>query len=219
MTEKLLWFRFYPLDFLGSRMVKSMRPEDVGYYMKLLCHEWDGGPLPLDNRELANLLGISPRTMVKVWKGVGKCFVETEDGYVNERLETIREEQLELVEKRRKAGSQGAARRWKGQRKPSPPTTDGADSNANGTPNGNANSKATDLPMAVGKGRKGLTQSSSSSLDPARAAKPADPTRVTLPSIPSADHQPEVIRSRIETERRKLEHLAAQPTGPPGNDD
>jgi uncharacterized protein YdaU (DUF1376 family) len=53
--SKLPWFPFYASDFLTS--TGSMSNEEVGAYIKLLCHQWDKGVLPKDPVRLARLAG------------------------------------------------------------------------------------------------------------------------------------------------------------------
>lgn len=208
MAEKLQWFRFFPQDFLGSRKVKAMTTEEVGYYIKLLCLEWEGGPLPTDIREMAILLGVSTRAMRKAWDGVAKCFIETDEGYINERLEKVRAEQLEFVEKKRIAGAKGATTRW------------GGHNTANSSANSTTNSSANGLPMAIRQEKERRPASPR-----ARAKRPGSVAtaggQVTLPSIPAS--LPARTAEKLDSERRRLREQAAKEaearaTGPPGQD-
>lgn len=135
MPENLPWFPLYVQDILTSRTVKAMPHKEVGCYFLLLCHEWDGGPLPTDMRSLGALIGLASPAMKKVWETVGECFVQTDEGYINERLETIRTEQIERFGQRSKAGARAARSRWESH----PNRIRGAsESHSESHPNGNA---------------------------------------------------------------------------------
>jgi uncharacterized protein YdaU (DUF1376 family) len=96
------WFPFYATDFTNSRKVRTMSPEEVGIYTLLLCHQWDGGPLPDDDVELSSLAnGAQSNTVRTVLE---RCFVLFEHGWVNERLEQVRVEQVEKREQKVRAG-------------------------------------------------------------------------------------------------------------------
>lgn len=106
------WFPMWAVDFVNSRKVRVMTPEEVGVYILLLCHQWNDGPLPDDERELSVLAnGADANTVEAVLERV---FARTEDGWVNERLELVREEQEEKREQKVRAGKASAkARRRK----------------------------------------------------------------------------------------------------------
>lgn len=57
-------FQFYPRDFVSSRAVSLMTPEQRGGYIMLLCHAWmseEPGTLPADDPTLATLSGLGDR--------------------------------------------------------------------------------------------------------------------------------------------------------------
>ena len=112
------WFPFYPADFLNSPSVKRLYPQEVGWYVLLLCYEWIDGPLPADPEELALRCGTDSEAIATSWPRLGRCFKKTEDGqhYINPRLEEIRAEQNMKRRKLSKAGSKGAKSMW-GKRK------------------------------------------------------------------------------------------------------
>ena len=113
MNGNMPWFPMYAQDFTNSRAVRTMSPEAVGIYTLMLCHEWDGGPLPADAPAIAAILGVDDMTIHRVWPQVSQCFVRCGDGLVNDRLEQVRDEQNRKHAERCRAGKKGAAKRWK----------------------------------------------------------------------------------------------------------
>lgn len=103
------WFPFWAADFANSRRVRVMTPEEVGCYILLLAHQWDSGPLPNDLTELAMLCnGASPNTVEAVLE---RCFNAVDGAFVNERLEEVREEQVEKRMQKVRAGRASARAR------------------------------------------------------------------------------------------------------------
>lgn len=98
-------FQFYAEDFLvGTAMMSA---EEVGGYIRLLCHQWSHGALPNDDAVLSRLSGICggiTLASVRHKFGIG------EDGLLrNARLEQIRTASKEYREKQ----SKNAHSRWK----------------------------------------------------------------------------------------------------------
>jgi uncharacterized protein YdaU (DUF1376 family) len=63
-TDRPPAFQFYPREFVSSRAVSLMTPEERGGYIMLLCHAWMGdkpGRLPADDAALAILSGLLER--------------------------------------------------------------------------------------------------------------------------------------------------------------
>lgn len=109
----LTWFPLYVTDFLNSRKVRVMTPEAVGIYILLLCHQWDGGPLPEDTVVLSNLAnGAHPDDVLAVLE---QCFSKRSDGWVNERLEQVRGEQESQHHRRASAGRAGGIAKRNGR--------------------------------------------------------------------------------------------------------
>jgi len=111
-VSDLPWFPLYATDFLNSRKVRVMTPEQVGVYALLLCHQWDGGPLPDDDALLSNLCQGAPANTVRTV--LEHCFNRVPEGWVNERLEEVRDEQESRIDAKRRAGvASGKSRRRK----------------------------------------------------------------------------------------------------------
>jgi uncharacterized protein YdaU (DUF1376 family) len=101
-------FQFYADDFLAG--TSDMSAEEVGGYIRLLCHQWTKGGIPNDPDRagrMATLLG-SPSLGYVLAK-----FSLCDDGMLrNERLEQVRADQEAYKFKQATAGRNGALKRW-----------------------------------------------------------------------------------------------------------
>jgi uncharacterized protein YdaU (DUF1376 family) len=89
-----------------------MTDEQVGLYTKLLCHQWNDGPLPIDTEEMAAQCGVNAMALASAWHRLSECFEVRDGGYVSPFLEDVRVEQLARVERLSAAGKLGAEKRW-----------------------------------------------------------------------------------------------------------
>jgi uncharacterized protein YdaU (DUF1376 family) len=125
-------FQFYADDFLAG--TSDMSAEEVGGYIRLLCHQWTKGGIPNDPDRagrMATLLG-SP-SLGYVLAKFSLCI----DGMLrNKRLEQIRAEQEAYKVKQATSGRNGAQKRW-------------SKCQNDGNPNGNPNGVAIATPMAT----------------------------------------------------------------------
>ena len=98
-------FQFYPQDFLSDLNVQSMTDDEVGAYIKLLCHCWIEDGLPADgtSRVVDLYFKKSPT--------VARCFVEIEGKYRNQRLDLERDKQRRWREKCSKGGLHSAKKK------------------------------------------------------------------------------------------------------------
>jgi len=103
-------FQFYADNFLEG--TGDMTPEEVGVYIRLLCHQWSKGGLEPDDQRLQIMAGqcrASALAKAKTKFGIG------EDGLLrNARLERERVKQAAYREKQAENG----AKRWSGDAKP-----------------------------------------------------------------------------------------------------
>ena len=126
-----IWFPLYPERFLASRKVRKMDAMDLGIYMALLMEEWmEAGPLPDDDEEL-EIAGRAPIEDVR--RVLHTCFTRTAEGWENETLEQIRQEQLSKHEHASRSGKKGAEVRW-GRRKKATPKEVPLPKEPNGNP-------------------------------------------------------------------------------------
>jgi uncharacterized protein YdaU (DUF1376 family) len=141
-------FQFYADDFLAG--TSDMSAEEVGGYIRLLCHQWTKGGIPNDPDRagrMATLLG-SPSLGYVLAK-----FSLCNDGMLrNERLEQVRAEQEAYKLRQASSGRNGAEKRWSKWQK-------------DGDPNGDPNGVAIATPMATPMAKR-LPEDSSPSPSP-----------------------------------------------------
>lgn len=116
-------FQFYAADF--DTATRGWLPDEVGVYIRLLCTQWITGPLPTEPRRLAVIVGMPVQDFEEIWKNtISHKFEKSKTGYINKRLEKVRDEQRQYRESQSENGRKGARKRW----------------GKNGDPNGGANS-------------------------------------------------------------------------------
>lgn len=105
-------FQFYASDFLAGTTL--MTNEEVGIYVRALCHQWESGGLSDLHLERLGLgLGFSGFPQIKA-----KFNLDSADGlWKNPRLESVRACQIEYRQKQAENGSKGG--RPKGLANPS----------------------------------------------------------------------------------------------------
>lgn len=121
-------FQLYADDFLAG--TSEMSAEEVGGYIRLLCHQWTKGGLPNDEPRLARMAGLmgSPSLAYVIAK-----FTLCNDGQLRHpRIEALRSERDAFLLKQAESGKRGAEARWK-----------------NGKPIGNPNGKPMPTPLAT----------------------------------------------------------------------
>ncbi len=114
---KLPWFPFYVADFWGDEDVLAMNFEEVGLYLKLLCHQWREGSIPADEERIANISQCDRQAITRLWPGVRGCFSidpDDESRLFNQRLSDIECEQKKRHKQFSEAGSKGNEKRWGG---------------------------------------------------------------------------------------------------------
>lgn len=95
-------FQFYAENFLNG--TAEMSAEEVGAYIRLLCHQWHLGSLPDDDKKLMRLTG-GKKAAIELVK---KKFVKGDDGNLrNARLEVSRQQQQEYRERQNRNGRLG----------------------------------------------------------------------------------------------------------------
>lgn len=99
-------FQFYADDFLAGTL--DLSQEEVGAYVRLLCHQWNRGSIPVETEKQQRLAGgsVSVDVLAK-FRLVDGC------GLVNDRLEKERAKQAEFRQKQREKGLLSAEARKK----------------------------------------------------------------------------------------------------------
>lgn len=127
-------FQFYADDFLAG--TAEMTNEEVGAYIRLLCHQWSKGSIPGDMDRISRMAGAM--AVPSLGYVMSKFKVGEDGAYRNERLEAERMKQEQFRSIQAKNGKNGAEKRWN-HGKP------------NGTANGIANGTAMATPLATAK--------------------------------------------------------------------
>jgi len=133
-------FSFYVRDWLADAKVRAMTNDARGVYIDLLAYCWVEGALPVDAAQLARIARLTPSEFRRIWPQLVPCFVKSDRGWIQKRLERERSKQREHRAKQSENGAKGAEARWRRH------------DSANGEP------------MADGMAKNGFSSSSSSSL-------------------------------------------------------
>lgn len=99
-------FQLYAKDIYTG--TSDLSGEEFGAYVRGLAWSWDNGPLPLDPARRARVLMVERADMERIWSAIACNWVETPQGFTNERLEVQRAEleayRLQCAEAGRKSG-------------------------------------------------------------------------------------------------------------------
>lgn len=112
------YYPFWVSDYNGDPLVIAMTKLQDLAYRRMLDKSWELGPLPVEPWKVARLIRYSEEEFEEVWKyPLTECWVETEQGWVNRRLEKERAYIDGMVEQRRAAGRRSAESRRKRSKK------------------------------------------------------------------------------------------------------
>ena len=103
-SRKAPAFQLYTDDFLAGTI--DMSQEEVGQFIRLLCHQWNRGSIPVATEKQQRLTGgcVSVDVLAK--------FELCEDGELrNKRLETVRSEKQAFIQSQSKKGKESAEKR------------------------------------------------------------------------------------------------------------
>lgn len=108
------WMPLYTDDLIAS--TSDMSCEELGAYIRLLCHIWSRGPIPIDETVICRIAACKK----SVWRRISARFDScTRDdgtpGLSHRRLEAERMKRKVLADERAEAGRRGAAARWNGK--------------------------------------------------------------------------------------------------------
>lgn len=113
---KLPWYPLYVHDFEVDTAQWDL--DEIGLYLRLLNYQWANGPLPAEKSRLARIARIGPKRFDHLWKMVSTKFVKQPTpaggGFINRKLEAVREEQIKAYEKQTDKARRAAQARWKG---------------------------------------------------------------------------------------------------------
>lgn len=103
-TRKAPAFQLYTDDFLSGTL--EMSQSEVGQLIRLLCHQWNRGSIPVETEKQQRLAGgcVSVEVLAK--------FEECEDGLLrNKRLESVRTEKGLFLQQQSQKGKLSAEKR------------------------------------------------------------------------------------------------------------
>lgn len=109
--KKIPAFQFYPADWLSSQRVALLTLEEEGAYIRLLCYCWKNGELPNDMEQLAKLIGKGGSVLLAT--KVATMFQADGCRLLHDRLDALRGEREQWLEKSRRGGLASAAKRAK----------------------------------------------------------------------------------------------------------
>ena len=95
------WFKFYPANFVDATY--TWKPEVVGIYLRLLMHQYKEGFIPRDVEEILEICNCSLESWNRAWKKISKKFDETDEGFVNQKMDKCRNESENSYARRVKA--------------------------------------------------------------------------------------------------------------------
>ena len=115
MKKSFPYVPWYQGDFLRSTNGWPLLIQAI--YWKLLCSQWEQGPLPNDPEWLARIAGCTRGEFDIGWVTIASKFTMTKAGLVNDRMETHRSQYLSIApsrakeerRERRRAGVRSAA--------------------------------------------------------------------------------------------------------------
>jgi uncharacterized protein YdaU (DUF1376 family) len=97
-------FQFYASDFIAS--TADMSPAEVGFYIRLLCFQWERGGVPGDAKVILRIGGSTGRSGYALWRSIKRKFEcsPTDGLWRNARLERVRAQQAKRAALSRHAG-------------------------------------------------------------------------------------------------------------------
>lgn len=103
-------FQFYANDFTSGTV--DLSTEDVGAYIRLLCYQWEKGAIPSDMTAQSRIAGLTTLRMRGTWGRIKRHFSDAPSGgFVNRRLERVRQGMLAYRKKQSDKGKASAANR------------------------------------------------------------------------------------------------------------
>lgn len=95
-------FLFYPKDWLEG--TAEMLPEEKGVYIDLLSHQHQKGSLPIENKRLAKLVGLSVVEFEPIWDKIMDKFTIINSRFINKKLNKLSEERKDSAIKKKISG-------------------------------------------------------------------------------------------------------------------
>lgn len=104
-------YQLYAAEWLAE--TSEMSCAEAGAFQRLMCHQWLNGGLPPELDRISRLAGDIAEASLSY---ILTKFPVGQDGIRrNQNLETVRQKQAAFSEERKRSGSAGAEKRWKGR--------------------------------------------------------------------------------------------------------
>lgn len=101
-------FQFYAQDWLSDFKVRCLTYEQKGIYIELLAMSWIE-PLTSDLNRLAIAMQLQPDSIAII---IDQFFYKEGDFFYNKKLEKYRAEKIKFIKDKKRAGKEGAEKRW-----------------------------------------------------------------------------------------------------------
>jgi uncharacterized protein YdaU (DUF1376 family) len=113
----LVSYPWYVPDWRNSETRLKLTLEERGFFRELLDHCYVEGSIPTDVKLLAGIAGCSVAQAQRLFPKIREEFDQDGDRLVNPRAVEILEKLQKYHDNRREAGTAGAKKRWRGDRK------------------------------------------------------------------------------------------------------
>lgn len=117
-------FQFYPQDFISDIRVQAMDNEELGAYIRLLCHDWIEDGLPDDDLILSRISG-ARENWDRIKMPLASCFQKIDGKLFNPRLIEERKKQDKFRKEKTSVGKIGAKARWNKKKQEMPEASAG----------------------------------------------------------------------------------------------
>ena len=94
--------------------VADWTAEEVGVHIRLMCHQWKHGSIPIDARKVAQIAGISTRKLKIIWPlNLERKYLKVDENRMaNPKLQRTRSKVESMLKVKSEAGKKGAKVRW-----------------------------------------------------------------------------------------------------------
>ena len=108
------YFAFFASDMMADKRYRSMRLDERGLLISMMCECWVNDSMPADPESIGKWLGFqSAEIKAALTESVLSFFTEAKSELICPEIETYREKILDHREKQSRGGKKGANRRWR----------------------------------------------------------------------------------------------------------
>jgi hypothetical protein len=107
------YFAFYASDTMADKRYRSMRLDERGLLLSMMCECWVNHSLPDDAKTLGKWLGFTKdEVLLALTENVAEFFTLSKGEYICPEIEKYREKILERRRKKSEGGRKGAKGKW-----------------------------------------------------------------------------------------------------------